>query len=78
MHAGAGQADTGPVTVLVTVMTSAVDGRTHAVTDPEFRAGVVRGRGIYRAMCGRYVLAASLGTPLGPACTHCAGNSCDW
>ena len=64
-------ADTAAEPVLMTVMTCAADGRTHSVTDPEFQAGLQRSQGIYRAMCGRNILAASLGTPPGPACPRC-------
>ena len=52
-------------------MTSAADGRTHAISAPEFDAGIWLGQGRYRAMCGAVVLVASLSAKPGPRCPLC-------
>lgn len=52
-------------------MTSASDLQTHTITGEDFDTGVWQGKGIYRAVCGRDVLAASLVAGPGRQCTDC-------
>lgn len=52
-------------------MTSASDRQTHTITSAEFDAGVWDGKGTYRAVCGRVVLAAPLVAGPGRQCPDC-------
>jgi len=55
---------------IIIMLTSAVDGVDHAVTDEEMGAG--RASGTYVALCGARVPAASLTAPPAQSCPPCA------
>ena len=55
----------------VTEMTSTADGRTHLIAANDFDAGLWRGNGVYRAICGTDVLAAAMASGPGPGCSAC-------
>jgi hypothetical protein len=57
--------------VLLAELTDARSGRTHLVTEAAFATGCRAG--LYSAVCGDEVLAASLTTPGVGCCRRCAG-----
>lgn len=52
-------------------MTSTMDGAEHAIMDEQMTAGLAAGRGVYAALCGAQVIAASLAAPPGRRCARC-------
>ena len=53
------------------LMTCAVDGLAHLVSDDALAAGLTASRGFYAARCGHQVAAAPLISPPGPRCPRC-------
>lgn len=54
------------------LVTSAISGETHAVTDADMAAGIEAGHGTYRTVCRELVLAAAMTVPPGNVCPTCA------
>lgn len=54
------------------LITSAISGETHAVTDGDMAAGIEAGHGTYRTVCCELVLAAAMAVPPGNVCLACA------
>lgn len=53
------------------VITCAVDGRDHLISDSAMAAGLAAGHGRYTAACGHVVVAAPMVAPEGPSCLDC-------
>ncbi len=53
------------------LITCAVDGLAHLVSDDALAAGLTASRGFYVARCGHQVAAAPLISPPGPRCPRC-------
>lgn len=68
------RADRRPPHYFVDV-TCTTDGRTHRVDELLLAVGGVSGSGRVEALCGRWVVAASMAEPPGPGCHLCRATT---